>query len=84
MRLLKHYVLTEAGFSILADRKKGLFGEPSPIAAPGQLDPSRREQAATPAAQLDPSPREQASPAHREPGHTPTDQVPGQESGPKP
>jgi len=61
------YVLTDAGFNILADQKKGLFSEPSPSPAPGQLDPSRREQAATPAGQLDPSRREQAPPPNAEP-----------------
>lgn len=69
------YVLTDAGFSILADKKKGLFSDPSPSPAPGQLDPSRREHAATSAGQLDPSPREQAPPPNAEPSHAQTDQA---------
>jgi ATP-dependent DNA helicase RecG len=77
------YVTTDAGISLLADKKRGLFIEPSPAPMSGQLDPSSREQAATQADQLVPSAREQAPIAKSERGQPSSAPGPGPETAPK-
>jgi len=53
------YVLTDEGFTLLEDRKKGLFTDQD--ASGSQLGPSATDQARPFSAELDPSPTDQAA-----------------------
>lgn len=77
------YVLTDAGFVILADKKRGLFAPQAAPAAPDKLSPSGRDQAAAHPPKLSPSGRDQAPEPDKKFGHADGGQPPNAKTGPK-